>query len=133
MFKSLTEKHCTINHMIIFNDSISKFYQCSILGFYRGISMCFSICLGKKKKNAQVTKFLGILKKYLSQNKIYFCSRKKSNFSLNKKVVFVFVFHNAIFITWFHNADHWLYYPQMSVFSFHTFFVFLYQSLRNRT
>ena len=90
-YLSLTEKYRTINHMIIFNDSISKFYQCSILGFYRGISMCFSICLGKKKKkNAQVTKFLGILKKYLSQNKIYFCSRKKSNVSLNKKVIFVF-------------------------------------------
>ena len=25
---SLTEKQRTINHMIIFNDSISKFYQC---------------------------------------------------------------------------------------------------------
>ena len=88
MFKSLTEKHRTINHMIIFNDSISKFYQCSIWGFCRGISMFFSICLGKK--NAEVIKFLGILKKYVSKNKIYFCSRKKSNVSLNKKVIFVF-------------------------------------------
>ena len=59
--------------------------------------MFFSI--KKKKKNAEVIKFLGILKKYVSENKIYFCSRKKSNVSLNKKVVFVFVFHNAIFIT----------------------------------
>ena len=74
--------------MIIFNDSISKFYQCSIWGFCRGISMFFSICLGKK--NAEVIKFLGILKKYVSKNKIYFCSRKKSNVSLNKKVIFVF-------------------------------------------
>ena len=88
MFKSLTEKHRTINHMIIFNDSISKFYQCSIWGFWRGISLFFSICLGKK--NAEVIKFLGILKKYVSENKIYFCSRKKSNVSLNKKVIFVF-------------------------------------------
>ena len=74
--------------MIIFNDSISKFYQCSIWGFWRGISLFFSICLGKK--NAEVIKFLGILKKYVSENKIYFCSRKKSNVSLNKKVIFVF-------------------------------------------
>ena len=131
MFKSLTEIHHRINHMIIFNDSIRKFYQCSILGFYRGISMFFSICLGKK--NAEIIKFLGVFRKYFSQNKIYFCSRKKSNVLLNKKVVFVFVFHNAIFITWFHNADHWLYYPQMSVLSFHTFLLCLYQSLRNRT
>ena len=50
--------------------------------------MFFSICLGKK--NAEVIKFLGILKKYVSKNKIYFCSRKKSNVSLNKKVIFVF-------------------------------------------
>ena len=74
--------------MIIFNNSISKFYQCSIWGFCRGIPMFFSICLGKK--NAEVIKFLGILKKYVSKNKIYFCSRKKSNVSLNKKVIFVF-------------------------------------------
>ena len=74
--------------MIIFNDSISKFYQCSIWGFCRGTSMFFSICLAKK--NAEVIKFLGFLKKYVSENKIYFCSRKKSNVSLNKKVIFVF-------------------------------------------
>ena len=74
--------------MIIFNDSISKFYQCSIWGFCRGISMFFSICLAKK--NAEVIKFLGFLKKYVSENKIYFCSRKKSNVLLNKKVFFVF-------------------------------------------
>ena len=74
--------------MIIFNDSISKFYQCRIWGFCRGISMFFSICLGKK--NDEVIKFLGILKKYISENKIYFCSRKKSNVSLNEKVIFVF-------------------------------------------
>ena len=30
--------------------------------------MFFSICLGKK--NAEVIKFLGILKKYVSENKI---------------------------------------------------------------
>ena len=88
MFKSLTEKHCTINHMIIFNDSISKFYQCRIWGFCRGISMFFSICLGKKKCCGN--EILTNLKKYVSKNKIYFCSRKNSNVSLNKKVIFVF-------------------------------------------
>ena len=86
---SLTEKHRTINHMIIFNDSISKFYQCSIWGICRGISMFFSICLDKK--NAEVIKFWGMLKKYVSKNKIYlFFLRKKSIFLLNKKVIFVF-------------------------------------------
>ena len=88
MFKSPTEKDRTINHMIIFNDSISKFYQSSMWGFWRGISMFFSICLGKK--NAEVIKFLGILKKYVSDNKIYFCPIKKSIFLLNKKIIFVF-------------------------------------------
>ena len=48
----------------------------------------FSICLGKKY--AEVIKFLGILKKYVSENKIYFCSRKKINVLLNKKVIFIF-------------------------------------------
>ena len=65
MFKSLTEKHHTISHMIIFNDSISKFYQRSIWGFCRGISMFFSIWLGKK--NAEAIKFLGIFKKICLQ------------------------------------------------------------------
>ena len=67
---SLTEKQHTINHMIIFNDLISKFYQCSIRGFCRGISMFFSICLGKK--NAEVIKFLGILKNMLPRIKFIF-------------------------------------------------------------
>ena len=31
----LTEKQRTINHMIIFNDSISKLYQCSIWGRWK--------------------------------------------------------------------------------------------------
>ena len=43
-----------------------------------------------KKKIAEVIKFLEILKRYVSENKIYFCSRKKSNILLNKKVIFVF-------------------------------------------
>ena len=32
----------------------------------------------------------------------------------------------------FHDADHLLYYPQMSVLTFHTIVVFLYQFLRHR-
>ena len=39
------------------------------------------------KKKAEVIKSLGIFKKYVSDNKICFCSRKKSNVSLNKKVI----------------------------------------------
>ena len=101
IFKSLTENHHTVNHMIIFNEAISNFCQCSIGGFCQGISMFFSICL--LKKNAEVIKFLGILKKYVSNNKICFGSRKKSNISLNKNVIF-YLSHN--FQTWFHNADH---------------------------
>ena len=50
--------------------------------------MFFSIYLCQK--NVEVIKFLGILKKYVFNNKIYFSSRKKSNVSLNKKVIFVF-------------------------------------------
>ena len=68
---SLTEKQGTINHMIIFNDSVGKFSQCSIQGFCGRISMFFSICLDKKKsinkKNAEAIKFLGILKKILQE------------------------------------------------------------------
>ena len=83
--------------------------------------LCFLVS-ASAKKNAEVIRFLGILKKYVSKNKIYFCSRKKSKISLNEKVVFVF--------TQFSNL---MYYPQMSVFSFFTFFYLLYQSLKNGT
>ena len=88
MFKSPTEKHCTINHMIIFIDLVSKFYQCSIRAFAKAC-LCFLV-FGPTKKNAEVIKVLGKLKKYVSESKIYFCLRKKSNVSLNKKVIFVF-------------------------------------------
>ena len=87
MLKSLTEKHRTINHMIIFNDSIS-FTSAGFEAFGEAYQCFFSICLGKKTD--EVITFLGILKKYVSENKLYFCSRKKSNILLNKKVIFVF-------------------------------------------
>ena len=67
---SLAEKQSTMNHMIIFSDSISKFYQCRIRGFCRDISMFFSICLRN----------IFLLEK----------ENNKSNVSLNKKVIFVF-------------------------------------------
>ena len=87
-YLSLTEKQRAINHMMVFNDSVSKFYQCSIRGFCKVISMFHNICLSKR--NAEAIKFLEILKKYVFKNKIYFCLKKKSNASLNKKVIFVF-------------------------------------------
>ena len=55
------------------------------------------------------------LNSYVSKNKIQFFSKKKSNVS-NISNIF-----KLDFIT-----DHLLYYPQMSAFSFHTFFVLLY-------
>ena len=84
----ITYRKTYIFHMIVYNDSVSKYYQCSIRGFCGGISMFSSICLAKK--NAEAIKFLGLLKKYVSKNKIYFCLKKKSHVSLNKKVIFVF-------------------------------------------
>ena len=90
---SLTEKQCKINQMVIFNDSVSKFYQCSIQRFWWGISMFFSICLRqKKKKNAEAIKFLGILKKYVPKNKI--------NFRL-KKIVYCFI-HRCLYSLFIH-------------------------------
>ena len=85
---SLREKRHSVNRVILFNDPINKFYQCSICGFCRGISMSFSICFGKK--NVEVIKFLGIVTKCAAKNKIYFCLKKKAMFRLIKKL---FVFH----------------------------------------
>ena len=51
--------------------------------------LCFLVSASAKKKKKCWGKFLVILKKYLSKNKMYVCL-KKSNVSLNKKVIFVF-------------------------------------------
>ena len=82
MLKPLTEKHCIINHTIVFDDPVSKFDQCSIWGFCWGY--LWFLVSASAKRNAEVTKFLGI-----SENKINFRLRKKSKVSLNKKVIFV--------------------------------------------
>ena len=51
---SLIEIQRTFNHMIIFSDLNSKFYLCSIRGFWLSISLFLSIWLAsppqKKKK-----------------------------------------------------------------------------------
>ena len=59
--------------------------------------------------------------------KYIFCSRKKSDVLFNN---YFYLSHN--FQAWFYNADHLLYYPQMSVFPFHTFFVLLYKSVTKK-
>ena len=41
--------------------------------------LCFLVSASAKKNDAEGIKFLGILKKYVSNNKIYFCLKKKSN------------------------------------------------------
>ena len=57
--------------------------------------MSFSICLGKKnkkkkKKNADVSNFLGILKKYVSMYKTCFYLKRKAMFWLIKKLFLSF-------------------------------------------
>ena len=64
--------------MSIFNDSISKFYQCNIRDICRGISTVFSMCLGKKMARI---KFLGILKNASPRIKYIFALKRKSNVS----------------------------------------------------
>ena len=87
--------------------------------FGRGMSMFFIICL-VQKKNSELIKFLGIVKNYVSKKEIYFCLKKKSNVLLK---------HSAIFKFGFIMND-LLFYPQISVFSFHTYFVLFYQFLK---
>ena len=79
---SLTEKQRTINHMIIFNDSISAVQHSRLSPRHT----CFLVSTSVKK-NAETIKFLVILKEYLSKNKIYLCFKKKAMFM---QVIFVF-------------------------------------------
>ena len=78
--------------------------------------MFFSIFLGKK--NAEIIKFLGISKEMSPRIKNIFAQERKPMFGLK---IYFCLSHN--FQNLFLNTDHLLYYPQMSVFSFQTFFV----------
>ena len=65
-----------------------------------------------KKKNAEASKFLGILKKDTSPRiKYIFVWKRKAMCHLIKTLFCL----SQDFQTWFHNADHLLYYPQMSI------------------
>ena len=87
--------------------------------------LCFLVS-ASAKKNAEVIKFLGILKKYVSENKIYLCSGKKSNVALDKKVIFVFHTNFKLdFITHIINC--------IIHRCLYSHFILLYQSLRNET
>ena len=67
-------------------------------GYCRGIYTFLVSALAKK--NAEAIKFLGILKKYVSKNEIYFYLKKKSNILFNKKDIFVFhTVFKLVFIT----------------------------------
>ena len=119
-YLSLTEKFAQLITWLFLMTQSASFTSAAFEAFAEAY-LCFLVS-ASAKKNAEVIRFLGILKKYVSKNKIYFCSRKKSKISLNEKVIFVF--------TQFSNL---MYYPQMSVFSFFTFFYLIYQSLKNGT
>ena len=52
--------------------------------------MFFSICIGKKDKNAEVLKFLGILKNMSPKIKYLFVQERKAMFRLTKKLFLSF-------------------------------------------
>ena len=85
---SLTEKQRTINHMIILMIQSVSFTSGALEAFAEAY-VCFLVSASANKIAVPI-KLLGILKKYVSKGKIYFCLKKKSNVSLNKKVIFVF-------------------------------------------
>ena len=63
-------------------------FTSAAFGAFAKADLCFLVST-LANKNVEVIKFLEILIKCVSENKI-FHSRKKSNVSLNKKVIFVF-------------------------------------------
>ena len=85
---------------------------------FAGAYLCFLVSASAKKMPR--IKFLGTSKNMSPRIKYIFVWKKKA------------MFRTSRIFSWFHNADHLLYYSQMSVFSFHTSFVLLYQFLRNR-
>ena len=131
------KQHCLFGHvyhlqknnaqlMVICNDSISKFYQSHsrLLSRY----VCFLVSASvKKEKNVEAIKFLQ--SQFYSKNKKYFCLKKKSNVSLNKKVIFVFrTIFKLDFITQIVTVL-----STVVCILFSYFFVLLYQFLRNGT
>ena len=112
----LNQLQKNIAQLITWSFLMIKFYQCSIWGFCRGISMFLVSTLAEK--NPEVIKFLGKLKNMSLTIKYIFVQERKAMFCL---INYFCLSHN--FQTWFHIAGHLLYYPHMSAFSFHTFLV----------
>ena len=115
----------TVEIQCMYNTQRSEFASAvgKYQSFCRGISICFSICLNKKKKKCWGNWILRTQKNTFPRIKKF---KKKM---LNKKIIFIF--HN--FQTRLHNTDHLLYYPRMPIFSFHTFAILLHKFARNRT
>ena len=99
-------KQRTINHLIIFNDSISKIHQCSIWCSWRDISMFLTIHIGKKKFD--VIQFLGMLKKYIPKNKTNFCLKEKAMLCFIKKLFLTFTQFSSLISSCRSYTDHLL-------------------------
>ena len=105
---SLTEKQRTVNHKIIFNDSIITYHQCSVRNSLRQLtkaeaftkaSLCFLVSASAIRIKFEAIKFLGILKKYVYKNKIYFCLKKEKQcffYIIFIKIPIIFIFHAII-------------------------------------
>ena len=82
--------------------------------------LCF-LASASGKKNAEAIE--------ASKNKIYFCLKKKSNFSINKKIIFVF--HTIFKLDFITQIIYCIIYR--CLYSLFIRFFLLYQFLRNRT
>ena len=107
--KKCTEKQRTVNHMIIFNDSIGKFYQCSI---FVEAYLCFLVSASAKEMPR--TKFLD-LKNNVPRIK-YICLKKKSNVS-NISNIFKLDFITQIIYRIIHRCLYSLFRPFCSLIS----------------
>ena len=89
----------------------------------------FLVSASAKKKNGEIIKFLGILKKYVSENKYIFVQERKAMFCLIKKLFFSF--HLIFKLDFIMQIIYCIIHRHLCSHSY--FFVLLYQSIRNGT
>ena len=123
MFKSVTEKYHIIDTWS-FSMIQSVSFTSAVFKAFAEAYLCFLVSALSKKMLRYITKFLGILKTNLSENKIYFCSRKKSS-------EVIFVFHTIFKLDFITQIIYWI--SQRCLYPHFIIFFLLNQSLRNGT
>ena len=125
MFITYERQHTIITWSFLMIQSAS--FPSAIFEAFAEVNLCYLVS-ASARKDAEAIGFLGILRKHVYKNKIYFCLKKKSNVLLYKIIIFVF---HKIFKLDFVTQIIYCIIRRCQYSLFILFFILLYQFLRN--